>query len=358
MEAQYTVSTIVIVVCLIFPGILFKRFYYQGQFTKQFGAGLFADRLITSIFWGTVVQVASFLIFSRYLGFTYTQIKPDIKQVYEKIGANQLPDLSYIPLTYILKYLGFVVFTASVSGFLAHKFIRNFKIDLYVEVFRFSNHWNYIFNGEILANKKYKALYNGKYKETIVDIVIPGEAPYGNKMLSGYLADYTISRETGELETIYLSRASKYSQTAKAFKNIPGHCFVVPYSNVSDLNIRYIFSVDEQKNTANSFRSILKEFLFPAGSLFIILYPWTLRLGIYATLLGIILSLLCLLQTVIITLSIFSNAERVKNRSTKWLFAGQIVLILLSLIISLLIFKVIRIPNQWLWLTHLAKSSK
>lgn len=334
MEAQYTVSTIVIVVWLIFPGIIFKRFYYQGQFTKQFGAGLFADRLITSIFWGTIVQGISFLFFSRYLGFTYTQIRPNIQQVYEKIGTNKLPDISYINLEYILTYLVVVVFFAGASGFLAHKFIRNLKIDLRSEIFRFSNHWNYIFTGEIRINKKFGVLNNRKYKETIVDIILE-ESSDRNKMLSGYLEDYTISRDTGQLETIYLSGASRYSKSGEQFKPIQGDCLVIPYNKVLDMNLRYVFSVDDPQSIANTLSKILKELVFPIGSIAIIFYPWWLKLRIYSTILLIIFLLLSLLQALIIINSLILNFDEIKKGNIKWVkLMAQIVLLGLTITIA------------------------
>jgi len=86
MEAQYTVNSIVFIVSLIVPGVIFKRFYFQGQFTKQFGDGLFADRLITSIFWGIFVQIITFLLYSCIFGFTYTSLKQVIDKAYSEIS--------------------------------------------------------------------------------------------------------------------------------------------------------------------------------------------------------------------------------------------------------------------------------
>ena len=87
MELQYnTISTIVFIVLLIFPGFVFRRFYFQGQFTKQFQAGEFADRIITSIFWGVFVQIISFITYCWVFNFKYESIKSIIDAAYKKVS--------------------------------------------------------------------------------------------------------------------------------------------------------------------------------------------------------------------------------------------------------------------------------
>ena len=95
MESQFTISGLLFIICLIVPGVIFKRFYFQGQFSKQFGAGLFADRLITSIFWGIIVQITTYLVFSKSLDFSYEDIQPKVEITYKNIFQNTLPNLSY-----------------------------------------------------------------------------------------------------------------------------------------------------------------------------------------------------------------------------------------------------------------------
>jgi|GEM_PF-1575978 len=40
MEPQFTLISIVLLVVLFIPGFFFKRFYFQGNFARQFGSGI------------------------------------------------------------------------------------------------------------------------------------------------------------------------------------------------------------------------------------------------------------------------------------------------------------------------------
>ncbi|MDB5013757.1 MAG: hypothetical protein JWQ25_1959 [Daejeonella sp.] len=234
MESQFTISSIIFIVLLIVPGIFFKRFYFQGQFTKQFGAGLFADRLITSIFWGLLIQILSFLVFSKAFNFTYNSIRIPLSKAYSEVAKNSLPDFTPKNLGYALGYLLGSISIASFMGALFHRIVRFFKIDVKFHVFRFSNQWDYYIRGDILSTEDFRESRRGKVLSTLVDIVLDG-GDGTSKMVSGFLTQYTISAKTGELETIYLTQAKRFSKSSSAFKDVPGDCLIVPYNRVIDL---------------------------------------------------------------------------------------------------------------------------
>lgn len=222
MEAGVTISSIVLIVILIVPGVFFKRFYFQGEFTKQFGAGLFADRLITSVFWGLIVQIITFIVFSQSFNLTYDTLKEPVNKVYIQLSTNNIPDLTTQNLWYILGYLLMSILISAFLGHFLHKVVRIFKIDVRFRVFRFSNQWNYYFRGDILASDDFKKLRKGKVLSTLVDVVVDtGDGK--PKMISGFLSQYNISKN-GELETIYLTDAKRFSHTTNKFKDVLGDC--------------------------------------------------------------------------------------------------------------------------------------
>jgi len=283
--AQYTISSIIIIVWLVFPGVVFKRFYYQGQFTKQFGTGLFADRLITSIFWGVFVQIITFLVYSRALNFTFIGIEADVEDYYKKLSENELPLVSSKTLIYLLGYQIFLVVIAVLLGTVIHKTIRFFKIDVYSDVFRFTNHWNYYFRGEILSTSEFKALKTGKWTSTQVDVLID-DGTEKNKMVSGYLTQYTLSHKTGDLETIYLTSATRYSHTHSKFISIPGDCLIVQFEKVVDINIRY----NQIKSTIN-IKKTISNIILVMGFIvliYILIFPWYLNIRVVNKILGVI----------------------------------------------------------------------
>lgn len=272
MDSPGTISGIVFIVVLIFPGVIFKRFYYKGSFKKQFGAGPFADRILTSIFWGFVVQLLSFVGFSIAFNFHYNDINVKIRGLYKQIVDNQIPLLTFHDLAYILTYIFVCLTVAAFFGFIAHEFIRLFKLDVKSGIFKFSNEWHYYFTGEILLTKEFRHLKKGKVFATAVDVLIDNGSDR-NKMMSGILSQYTLSSHTGELESIYLTASRKYSDIDKGFKSVPGSLIIIPYNKVVDMNLTYLFEEKPLVNKITVYRnSVMLISLFV--TLAIIILPW------------------------------------------------------------------------------------
>lgn len=328
MENQITITTLIIIVWLVFPGVVFKRFYFQGQFTKQFGAGLFADRLITSIFWGIIVQIITFLVYSRSLGFTFTGIRDKVGVAYSNILENHLPADTYQYLKYVLVYLICLIVMAAILGTIFHKMIRIFKIDVKLEVFRFSNHWNYYFRGEILSTRDFKQIKKGKVLSTMVDVLIDN-ATEKNKMIQGFLTQYTISHKTGELDALYLTGAKRYSETTKQFKDIPGDCLIIPYEKVIDINLRYNIKIIDEDREKQKIFTIITFLGLSTGFLFIMVFPWYLHLGLLHTLLGIFFSTVAW----IFFITIISNPYQTES-SSKLTTTGVWVTLFIILILA------------------------
>ncbi|TDE14421.1 hypothetical protein [Dyadobacter psychrotolerans] len=101
-----SIIPVLFVVLIIVPGVFAKRFYFSGVFAKRFGAGDFADRLITSIFWGFIVQVITYLVYSQYFDFTLLDIKEYLVVAYSDLSSNKLPrDFEKYNLWMVLGYV-------------------------------------------------------------------------------------------------------------------------------------------------------------------------------------------------------------------------------------------------------------
>lgn len=335
MEAQFTISSIVFIVLLIVPGVFFKRFYFQGQFAKQFGAGLFADRLITSIFWGIVVQIVTFLVFSRSLNISFDSIKQPVSSAFGSLSKNEIPEVSSENLWYSLGYLLASIFVSALLGSIFHKIVRLLKLDIKLQVFRFANQWNYYFRGDILHTTEFKRGRKGEWLSTLVDVVIDN-SDGKTKMFSGFLTQYAISPRTGELETIFLTDAKRYSDQISSFKDIPGDCLAIPYSKVVNLNLRYNFKTAEADKWRRTARKIILTIGY-IGFFLIPLYPWFLENSIAGNLLGILSGLLGWITFIAVVGSIFErkNARTLKGRSLG--ITAAISILSLSLSIYLLI---------------------
>lgn len=140
MDSEVTITSIIFIILLIVPGVFFKRFYFQGQFSKQFASGLFADRLITSIFWGILIQIFSFWIFSKSFNLTFDNVKKPISEVYIQLSQNTIPDFTTQNLKLTLLYLLVSIIFSCILGGILHIIVRKLKIDIKYPVFRFANH--------------------------------------------------------------------------------------------------------------------------------------------------------------------------------------------------------------------------
>lgn len=288
MESQFTVSSIVFIVLLIVPGVFFKRFYFQGPFSKQFSAGLFADRIITSIFWGLFVQIITFLFFSQAFDISYDTVKKPLSEAIGRLSQNSFPDFPTEQILYFLAYLTASIFIAAFLGGIFHKLIRFFKIDVKFKVFRFSNQWDYYFRGDILDTRDFTKQKKGKWMSTMVDVVMDN-GNGGTKMVSGFLTQYLLS-DTGDLETIYITEASRYSNTRKIYTGIPGDCFVIPYNKVIDMNIRYNVAESRSKKILTISNFILVIGYLGVLSLFI--FPWYLDVNFFRKVFGLLFGLI------------------------------------------------------------------
>lgn len=278
MEFPVSATSIIFVVLLIVPGVVLKRFYFQGHFTKEFGIGIFADRLITSIFLGILVQIVSFLLLGRIYGFTFETIKKPASTAYESVIAAKFHEVTSQHLWIAFGYLITSLVVAATLGQIAHMLVRTLRLDSRFSLLRFNNQWYYFFRGDIIYSKNFKSLPKGKVIETYVDIILNVEEGRKHKMVSGFLSDYSISSKTGELETIFLTDAKRFSTSKGASVGIPGHCFIIPYSKVSDLNVTYIYrEIDESKREELILSSI--RHFSSVGLLLICIFPWFLEIG-------------------------------------------------------------------------------
>jgi len=324
MDTGVTVFTIAYIAILVVPGVIFKRFYFQGAFSKQFNLGLFADRIITSLFCGILVQIISLLTFSRIINITYLDFKKEMIESYAKIQGNSLPDLTFNQILYTFYYAVYCVVLAALLGYLLYRVIRGIRLDLHLPAFRFANHWHYYFRGEILKTTDFKSTNRGRVISTEVDLMLKDNDGKSN-LFSGLLTQYTINSKN-ELQTIYLTGATRYSQTAGAVKTIPGDIFIVPYETVQNLNIRYNFLQPQP-------RELFKRFvLISCACLLVGVFyaPWASELSILLKVVTSFLMFLAWLSFTTLIMSFFpvsNGATRLTNGARVTLFVFFIITI-------------------------------
>lgn len=292
MDSSLTIVTIVYIIMLVIPGVFFKRFYFQGPFANQFQTGQFADRFLTSLFWGIIVQTVTFLMFIKSFDVEYKSVFDLLKTTHGKLILNEVPELEESNITYIFLYLLASVAVAIFLGFFLFQLVRLFKLDQRFNVLQFSNKWHYYFSGEILNTREFKQNISkkGKVSATLVDILVK----YGendNRLFSGNLMHYNLT-SNGDLETLYLGAARRHKNSngdSIPAKEIPGDCFIIPYQNVLDINVQYVLRKTEKgeisgkvKKWANNTIQTILFLLVPI----IIIGPWYTEVSVFMKILG------------------------------------------------------------------------
>jgi len=212
MNFNIALNTIVYILIFIFPGILFRKFYYRGAFTKQFSQGNLFERFIITLFLSIISLLAclAFIIFLRYalgIRFLNSVSYETIKVVFNTLKDNKLPERNVFKIIYrdftILLLL--IYFLSATLGAISHSIILLFKIDILSNVFRFNDKWYYHIKGKTYDNIKGK-----KYLYTFVNVLTEdGEKKI---MYSGYLKDYCVDNDNN-LSSIFLTNAHKYYYT-------------------------------------------------------------------------------------------------------------------------------------------------
>lgn len=240
---------------ILYPGFLFRRFYFTEEFSKEYFKQSVTDLIFSSILPGFLIHFLGYLLFIKGRNeidvFTIgtllsgtsdaDKVTRAFKAVYEKSP-------------YIISYFVGVSILGMITGFLSKLVVRNFKLDRKIKLFRFQNEWHYIFSGEILDFPKVA----GKADDidcSYVDALVKTDE--GTVIYSGLLTDYILTKEGG-IDRIYLSSVKrrflkddiiygpgnpteqKQDNTEdKRYYYLPGQFFIIPYNMIINLHITY-----------------------------------------------------------------------------------------------------------------------
>lgn len=282
-----TLGFIAFFVSIIIPGIIFRRFYFYGEFSKQFNT---KDPVLHSIFFsivpGIVIQILSFIIYSLSLDFDSSLL--DVYVIFRDItsdgsnGTDKLTEdfINNNLITFLLYSLGVFTFSAFL-GWSSSRLIRKRQWDKKYKLFRFKNQWYYIFSGEVLNLRKFEEAHNFSFKRnkssqqdifiTYADILVSVSEQNDRKELyTGYVVDYDLkSDDITQLDKIYLIDTHRYKKKEKILDDsgleikdkkskekkptksrnrlrVPGDIFVLNAKNIVNLNLTYIPSIHKK----------------------------------------------------------------------------------------------------------------
>lgn len=247
---------------IVFPGIIFRRFYFYGNFSKQFRIKEPLHNLFISNIFPGILLLAFSIFFLNLLDW----LSP-LEHLFSNIFSfknNDHFNKDYI--NNISKISALTLFLAVVIGYFSARIIRFFKLDIKYKILRYRNTWHYIFSGEIANFEKFENQlelnFTNKRKKKFypprVDILI--EQSNNDVLYSGVLLDYELAQDdTLQLEKVYLKRPIRYKKDEKGHKkprNIPSDIFILNTKNLLNINIYYPDIDEDVKNKKQKSRKI------------------------------------------------------------------------------------------------------
>lgn len=280
-----------------------------------------------SVFPGFIIQLITIFAYSNF----FKKIeKQTVLEFYEKISQNKIPNIVF-DIEAFLYVFGYVLLMTAIAFVLAQiswYIVRIFKLDRRITLLRFSNYWHYYFKGEIRDFKDFQGRIKGKVLLVYADILTKNDGNL-NILYSGLLTQYTISKATHSLENIYLTDVSRFGNTAKKFKDIPGDCMIIPYLNVININLRYVC---EEKKGVN-YNSVIGLFFFIGVGLILMDFWFLISDSILK---NIIIKIIAILEWVFFLVLIQSFFDK-KLKEQKLTVPIFIMILILSFIIFLII---------------------
>jgi hypothetical protein len=250
---NFALATLTLLI-ILYPGFLFRRFYFTGEFSKEYFKQSVTDLIFSSILPGFLIHVIGYLFFVK----GRTQI--DFITIGTLLSGTSDPDKVtaafkslYQKGPSVIGYFLGVSLVGMLAGFMTKLVVRKLKLDRKVKLFRFQNEWHYIFSGEILDFPKVP----GEAKDidcSYIDALVRTDE--GTVIYTGLLADYILTKDGG-IDRLYLTDVKRrffkddftkdpaqepqpeQEPDSDRYYYLPGRFFILPYDKIINLHITY-----------------------------------------------------------------------------------------------------------------------
>jgi len=253
-------ALIYIFLFIVFPGFIGRRFYYNGEFSKQVN---WRNNLLGNFFYSFIVG----LILTIVYVFTLNSFKEgfvNIDKILNNFDENYLSPQSpsskhnfdgfsqsfnqiYLP------YISLIYFASAVIGYFTSKFIQIIGFDSRFKILRYSNNWHYLFSGKIMKlgslknNEQNKGL---EIRYTYLDVLVLDSS---TTLYSGLYGDYELNHlDLNKLEKLHLYKAKRYKKMSNGetkLVEIPGDVFTIMGKNIININCTYIPKIGEEDDS-------------------------------------------------------------------------------------------------------------
>jgi len=257
---EFAVSAIFLIILLL-PGFILQTAYAKGfwrwnsptstrSLTEQIPAAIIISSILHAVWAGIPLLFGYRVDFKSITMLLIGSFGRD--SAYFDTALNALTDNPYKIFFYFISLYS----VAAAIGYVAHAFVRSQRLDRRTRVLRFNNQWFYLLTGEITQFKENAEIYpevDGVFLNTIV------HHDDGDYLYRGVVADFFFDKE-GNLDRVLLRLVArrKLSDDRKPeqdfspyepderYYEIEGDFFVLRYSEMSTINIDYIFVTPEE----------------------------------------------------------------------------------------------------------------
>lgn len=227
---------------LLTPGLIFRRFYYTGEFSEEYFKATFSDLLTSTIIPSIFINFLAYCCVMKWYVLNTSTFSVLISGTDDADQINTALNSIYNFKGQLLLYLLLTCFLGAVFGIVTKYLVRKHKIDRRHQMFRFSNQWHYLFTAEILDFPGFRGLTDQveiRYLDVLVDTAA------GSIIYSGSLEHYILNKQGG-IDSIYLSEVKRRylndDETVSkesSYYFLPGEFFIIPFNQIKNLHITY-----------------------------------------------------------------------------------------------------------------------
>lgn len=245
---EISLGFLVVLNLVLFPGLIFRRLYYYGEFSREYSTGLSLVKLLSlASVPGLILLVVSYMTYDLFF------VECNLSKIIDALKDISNPDFrlqksafpaNKILIDYLLPFIGFEYLLSILFGVTFGRLVRIAGIDTRFRLLKYKNEWFYLFNGHYHRFKKLKFRMDPskKFLFTKADVLV--EANGKSLLYSGIVVDYELKDDNcSELSKVYLRGAERYSRKEDKITKvkIPGELFVLNCQNLININLTYVY---------------------------------------------------------------------------------------------------------------------
>ncbi|GAB2783551.1 hypothetical protein GCM10027275_29430 [Rhabdobacter roseus] len=238
---------------LLFPGIIFRIAYLEGPYSRRIIQSSLVDELILSLVPAFIIQFAGYLLIENVPLFRYGV---DERMFYYLLTGHSNIDFTQIEQS-VFRFFMYQL-TAFLIAFSLGKLLRvvvlRKGLDVRYRSLSVFNDWYYLLRGKLKMDTQEQLPIMAVYVDALV------ETKEGSYLYCGLINDFFLSKDNGldrlyfrevyrrRLDKDYEKESSDETTGAKwldaRYYEMPGEIFVIPYAQIKNLNVRYLYLVE------------------------------------------------------------------------------------------------------------------